>query len=324
MRQAGRYLPEYRQLRSRATGFLELCLNPAFAAEATMQPLRRYGMDAAILFSDILLVPHALGQEVAYRDGEGPVLDRIERAADLALLEPGRMLARLEPVFETVRKVVGNLGPETTLIGFAGAPWTVAAYMVEGAASRDFRRVKSWAYSDAPGFAALIELLTDATTEFLGGQIEAGAETVQLFDSWAGVLAAPAFGRWVLEPTARIVSALKRRFPRHPIIGFPRGAGLLYERYVETTGIDAIGCDSTVPACVARDRFQSRLPVQGNLDPVMLLAGPAALAQAVEDLWRVLGQGAYVFNLGHGVLAETPPEAVAVLAGLLRNLAPTG
>jgi uroporphyrinogen decarboxylase len=322
MRQAGRYLPEYRELRGRAADFMELCLSPALAAEATMQPVRRFGMDAAIIFSDILMVPYALGRGVVFREGEGPLLEPIESARELCRLEGQPVHSRLERVFEAVRRVAGGLDRETALIGFSGAPWTLAVYLVEGAPSRDFRRVKTWAYGDAPGFAALIEIVSEAAIAFLCGQIEAGAEAVQLFDSWAGVLPAGAFERWVIEPTARIVAAVKRRHPHHPIIGYPRGAGLLYERYVGETGIDAIACDTAVPTSYARASLQTRLPVQGNLDPVMLFAGEEALLEAVEGLWRVLGKAPYVFNLGHGVLAQTPPEAVAALAAILRKLAP--
>jgi uroporphyrinogen decarboxylase len=317
MRQAGRYLPEYRAIRAKARDFVELCLSPALAAELTLQPVRRYGMDAAILFSDIPLLPHALGQGLTYREGEGPVLEPIEDHTGIARLDLRRVIPRLEPVFEAVRRVAAALGPETTLIGFAGSPWTVVTYMVEGGASRDFRRVKSWAYRDIEGFGALIELLVEGTVDFLAAQMAAGAEVVQLFDSWAGILPEPAFGRWVIEPTRRIVAALKHRFPDHPIIGFPRGAGLLYERYITETGVDGVGLDAMVPAGYARSRLQQLATVQGNLDPVLLIAGGAALESAVKELCRTLGGGPFVFNLGHGVLPETPPENVEALACLL-------
>ena len=317
MRQAGRYLPEYRAIRARAHDFVELCLSPALAAELTLQPVRRYGMDAAILFSDIPLLPHALGQGLTYREGEGPVLEPIENHTGIERLDLRRVIPRLEPVFEAVRRVAAALGPETALIGFAGSPWTVATYMVEGGASKDFRRVKSWAYRDIEGFGALIELLVVGTIDFLAAQMEAGAEVVQLFDSWAGILPEPAFGRWVIEPTRRIVAALKRRFPDHPIIGFPRGAGLLYERYITETGVDGISLDAMVPPGCARSRLQPLATVQGNLDPVLLITGGAALESAVKELCQTLGGGPFVFNLGHGVLPETPPENVEVLASLL-------
>ena len=317
MRQAGRYLPEYRQIRAKARDFVELCLNPALAAELTLQPIRRYGMDGAVLFSDILMLPHALGQKLAYHEGLGPVLEPIEDHGGIARLDLDRAISRLEPVLETVQRVSEALGPRTALIGFAGSPWTVATYMVEGGSSKDFRRVKSWAYRDPQGFGALIEVLIEGTIEHLAGQIEAGAELVQLFDSWAGILPEAEFTRWVIEPTRQIVTALKRRFPDCPVIGFPRGAGLLYERYVTESGVDAIGLDAAVPASYARDRLQRLVPIQGNLDPVLLHLGGAALEKAVRELRRALGGGPYVFNLGHGVLPDTPPENVATLARLL-------
>lgn len=320
MRQAGRYLPEYRAIRAKARDFIELCLTPALAAELTLQPVRRYHMDAAILFSDIPLVPHALGQALTYREGEGPVLDPIEDFAGIARLKLGQIKSRLEPVFEAVQRVAAALGPETTLIGFAGSPWTIATYMVEGGASKDFRRVKSWAYRDADGFGALIDLLVEGTVDFLAAQMTAGAEVVQLFDSWAGILPEPAFERWVIEPTKHIVAALKRRFPDHPIIGFPRGAGLLYERYITETGVNGVGLDTMVPAGYARSRLQQFATVQGNLDPVLLIAGGAALESAVKELCRTLSGGPFVFNLGHGVLPETPPANVEALASLLAGL----
>ena len=317
MRQAGRYLPEYRAIRAKAKDFVELCLTPALAAEVTLQPVKRYLMDGAILFSDILLVPHALGQKLTFREGEGPILEPIENSSSIAGLDPSQVVPRLEPVFETIGRVAASLGPHTALIGFAGAPWTVATYMVEGGSSRDFRRVKSWAYRDAEGFDALIGILVDSTTKFLTAQIEAGAEVVQLFDTWAGVLPETAFGRWVIEPTRTIVTALKQRFPDHPIIGFPRGAGLLYERYITETGVDGIGLDTMVPAGYARERLQPLAMLQGNLDPILLITGGSSLEAAVRELCRSLGGGPFVFNLGHGVLPETPPENVEALARLL-------
>jgi uroporphyrinogen decarboxylase len=317
MRQAGRYLPEYRAVRAKARDFVELCLTPMLAAELTLQPVRRYRMDGAILFSDILMLPHALGQNLTFREGEGPILEPIDNSKGIARLDPAQVVPRLGPVFETIDRVAAALDPQTTLIGFAGAPWTVATYMVEGGSSRDFRRVKSFAYSDAEGFDALIGLLSESTISLLAAQIEAGAEVLQLFDSWAGILPEGAFERWVIEPTRDIVAALKRRFPDHPIIGFPRGAGLLYERYITETGIDGIGLDSMVPAGHARERLQPFATVQGNLDPVLLVTGGPPLETAVRELCRALCGGPFVFNLGHGVLPETPPENVAVLARLL-------
>ncbi|HEV7995557.1 MAG TPA: uroporphyrinogen decarboxylase [Stellaceae bacterium] len=317
MRQAGRYLPEYRAVRARASDFVELCLTPGLAAELTMQPVRRYGMDAAILFSDILLLPHALGQKLTFRDGEGPVLEPVAGNAGVALLDGAHAVSRLEPVLEAVRQVRASLGPQTALIGFAGAPWTVATYMVEGGVSRDFRQVKAWAYGDPQGFAALIEVLIEATIELLAAEIAAGAEIVQLFDSWAGILPEAAFARWIIAPTARIVAALRGRQPDCPIIGFPRGAGVLYERYTAETGVDAVALDTMVSAGFAGARLRPLATVQGNLDPVLLLTGGAALESAVRDMRRAFSGGPWVFNLGHGVLPQTPTENVSVLAGLL-------
>ena len=314
MRQAGRFLPEYRQLRARARDFVDFCLTPALAAEATLQPVRRFGMDAAILFADILLVPQALGQKVEFGE-DGPLLAALDADDGIAGLHPSE-LGSLEPVYETVRLVRVGLPSQTALIGFAGSPWTVATYMVEGGASRDFRRVKAWAYRDTVGFSALIDLIAEATITYLSGQVAAGAEAVQLFDSWAGVLCEVEFERWVIAPTRRITAALKERFPSLPIIGFPRGAGALYEHYASRSGVGAIGLDTAVPLGFAGE-LQSRIVVQGNLDPVALLVGGAALEDAVSRLRRGLAGGSFVFNLGHGVLPQTPPENVAVLARLL-------
>jgi uroporphyrinogen decarboxylase len=317
MRQAGRYLPEYRAVRAKASDFVELCLTPTLATEVTLQPVRRFGMDGAILFSDILMLPYALGQKLTFREGEGPILEPIRESTDVARLDPEHVVPRLGPIFETIARVAAGLGPQTTLIGFAGAPWTVATYMVEGGSSRDFHRVKSWAYGDAEDFEALISLLSESTINLLAAQIEAGAEVVQLFDSWAGILAEPAFERWVIKPTRGIVTGLKRRFPNHPIIGFPRGAGLLYERYITETGVDGIGLDQMVPLTHAHERLQPLIPVQGNLDPVLLMTGGVPLDRAVRELRQALGSSPFVFNLGHGVLPETPPENVKALARLL-------
>ncbi|MBV9018884.1 MAG: uroporphyrinogen decarboxylase [Alphaproteobacteria bacterium] len=316
MRQAGRYLPEYRALRARARDFIDFCLSPALAAEATLQPVRRFGMDAAILFADILLLPQALGQKLTFGE-EGPQLDPITDRSGINRFRADHIGARLEPVCETIQRCRGALPAETALIGFAGSPWTVATYMVEGGASRDFLRAKSWAYRDPVGFQALIDLLTEATIAYLAMQISAGAEVVQLFDSWAGALAEDGFERWVVLPTRRITTTLKERFPGVLIIGFPRGAGLLYERYAAESGVTAISLDTGVPKDFARDRLQPRLPLQGNLDPVLLVTGGKPLESAVRELRAALGGGPYVFNLGHGVLPQTPPENVAALARLL-------
>jgi len=318
MRQAGRYLPEYRKVRAGVSGFLELCYTPELAVEVSLQPIRRYGLDAAILFSDILVVPDALGQEVAFREGEGPVLEPIRSAEAIARLRPEGIHDRLAPVYETVRRLAASLPPEIALIGFAGAPWTVATYMVEGGTSRNFHRIQLWAYRDPAGFARLIDCLVAATIEYLSAQIAAGVEIVQLFDSWAGVLPESGFERWVVAPTARIVTALRQRHPSVPIIGFPRGAGLLYPRYFAATGVSAVSLDTTVPLAFARDALQRLGAVQGNLDPLLLVSGGVAMKAATRAIVDALGEGPFIFNLGHGIVPETPPEHVAELVRLVR------
>jgi uroporphyrinogen decarboxylase len=312
MRQAGRYLPEYRAVRAKAGDFVTLCLTPELAAEVTLQPIRRFGMDAAILFSDILLVPRGLGQRLSF-ENDGP---RLEPVSDVKAFRTFDAAMVIE-VAEAARRVRAELPDRVALIGFSGAPWTVATYMVEGGTSRDFQRVKAWAYRDPAGFAELIERIAQATVEFLALQIEGGVEVVQLFDSWAGALSPEGFERWVIAPTKRVVKALKARFPRIPIIGFPRGAGLFYQYYAIETGVDAVSLDTAMPPAFARDRLQSRVAVQGNLDPVLLLTGGDAMRQTVREMCAVLGTGPYIFNLGHGILPETPPEHVAELAAVL-------
>ena len=318
MRQAGRYLPEYREIRNQAGGFLDLCFSPKLACEVTLQPIRRYGMDAAILFSDILIVPYGLGQGVAFKEGEGPVLDPVRNASDLSRLSLDGFHERVAPVYETVSRIAEALPKETTLIGFAGSPWTVATYMAEGGGSKEFVAVKRWAYGDPEGFGQLIDLLVEATVSYLSRQVEAGAEVLQLFDSWAGALPEPGFRRWCIEPTIRIVAALKARYPDIPIIGFPRGAGTLYVPYATETGIDAVSLDTTVSVAWAAEALQSKLPVQGNLDPILLVAGGDALDREVERILSGFSGGAHIFNLGHGVTQTTPPETVERLARRLR------
>jgi uroporphyrinogen decarboxylase len=322
MRQAGRYLPEYRELRQRVPGFLDLCFNPALAAEATLQPIRRYALDGAILFSDILVVAYGLGRPVSFREGEGPVLDPLRSAAELSALSLEGFGERVAPVYETVRRVATVLSSSTTLIGFAGAPWTVATYMVEGGTSRDFATVRRWALGDPQSFAKLIDQVTEATIRYLAAQIAAGAEAVQLFDSWAGVLPEHAFRRWVIEPTRRIVAALKDTAPSVPVIGFPRGAGLMYRAYFAETGVNALGLDTMVPLAIARKALQPMGPVQGNLDPLLVVIGGEAMEKAAQDVLQALRDGPFVFNLGHGLVPETPPEHVAALVELVRRPPP--
>jgi uroporphyrinogen decarboxylase len=324
MRQAGRYLSEYRALRAKVPDFLSFCLTPDLAVEATLQPVRRFGFDAAILFSDILVVPHALGQRVGFSAGEGPQLEPVRSRSAIDALKSDGVTERIAPVFETIRRVKAALDSKTALIGFAGAPWTVASYMVEGGGTRDFTHVKRLAFADPKTFSAMIDRLTHATIRYLAAQIAAGVEVVQLFDSWAGVLPEPAFRRWVIEPTTAIVTALHGRFPGIPIIGFPRGAGLMLEAYVSETGVDAVSCDAGVPLSWARDHLQAHRPVQGNLDPVHLLAGGTAMSEATSSILATLGGGPLVFNLGHGILPETPPEHVQALVDLVRQSVPGG
>ena len=317
MRQAGRYLPEYRALRAEKGGFLELAMDSEAAAEITLQPVRRFGFDGAILFSDILIVPHALGQDLRFEEGEGPRLS--PPLVDKALAALTRGPERLEPIYRTVEKVKSQLPAATTLLGFAGSPWTVATYMVAGRGSRDQAEARLAAYADPEAFAALIGAIVEMTIDYLSGQIRAGAEAVQLFDSWAGSLAPDPFERWVIAPTARIVAALKARHPEAPVIGFPKGAGAKLAAYARETGVDALGLDETIdPAWAARE-LPERLPLQGNLDPVALLAGGAALEKAVARILSSLQGRPHIFNLGHGIIKETPIAHVEQLLALVRS-----
>ncbi|HTU09343.1 MAG TPA: uroporphyrinogen decarboxylase [Allosphingosinicella sp.] len=321
MRQAGRYLPEYRALRAEKGGFLELVNDSDAAAEVTLQPIRRFGFDGAILFSDILIVPHALGQDLRFEAGEGPRLS--PRLADALLGDLEAVPARLEPVYRTVEKVKSALPAETTFLGFAGSPWTVATYMVAGQGSRDQAEARQAAYADPEAFAALVAALEAMTVDYLSGQIRAGVEAVQLFDSWSGSLAPTQFERWVIAPTARIVAALKARHPDVPVIGFPKGAGAKLAAYARETGVDAVGLDETVDPDWAHDALPAGLPVQGNLDPLALLAGGEALETAVGRILSSLAERPHIFNLGHGIIKETPISHVERLLALVRR-APAG
>ena len=319
MRQAGRYLPEYRATRAEAGDFLSLCYNPELAVEVTLQPIRRYHMDAAILFSDILVIPDALGQPLAYKEGEGPLLEPVRNTADLDRLETGRVVEHLQPVFETIKGLRRELPSDVTLIGFAGAPWTVATYMVEGKGSRDFANAKSWAFTDEAGFSRLINMLVDATTDYLLAQIEAGAEVIQIFDTWAGALSETEFHKWCIEPVRRIVAALKAVHPDIPVIGFPRGAGAGYASFAADTGVNAVSLDTSVPLEWARDQVQTSCAVQGNLDPLLVVAGGEAMRSEARRILKTLGDGPFIFNLGHGFVPQTPPEHVAELSELIRD-----
>ena len=322
MRQAGRYLPEYRAVREQAGGFLSLCYNPDFATEVTLQPIRRFGFDAAILFSDILVVPHALGQKVWFAEGEGPRLEPINSGAELATLRPERVDEHLAPVYQTVRQLRAALPAETALIGFCGAPWTVATYMAAGRGSTDQQPARMWAYRDPEGFGQLIDLLTDVSIGYLSKQISCGANIVQVFDSWAGSLPDDEFDRWCLRPAIRIVAELNRRHPNVPVILFPRGAGLNTIRYAAMTGANAIGCDTAQPLTVLRETLAAAGagPVlQGNLDPMLLVTGGEAMRTRVRAILAEMAGHLFIFNLGHGIVPETPPDHVAELVRLVRE-----
>lgn len=318
MRQAGRYLPEYRELRKEAGSFLDLVYNPAQAAEVTMQPLRRFGMDAAILFSDILVVPHALGQDVRFEAGEGPRLEALKNESDFSILDLSMVEKRTAAVFETVARVRSMMAEEfmdkTALIGFCGSPWTVICYMIQGGSSRDFDAPRHWAMHDPDSFRKLVDIVVEASCIYLAGQIRAGAEVIQLFESWAGLLDSDEFAQWVTEPTKKIRSFLKTNFPDIPVIGFPRGAGVLTLPYARETGVDCIGVDQTVDPFWAAENLMPIVPVQGNLDPMRLLAGGKPLLEGMDRVYQAFAGKPFVFNLGHGVIKETKPEHVRVLA----------
>ncbi|WOK38292.1 uroporphyrinogen decarboxylase [Sphingomonas sp. C3-2] len=317
MRQAGRYLPEYRALREQKGGFLELATDSETAAEITLQPIRRFGFDGAILFSDILMIPHALGQDLRFEAGEGPRLSPPLVDHALAALTP--VMERLEPVYETVRRVRADLPAQTTFLGFAGSPWTVATYMVAGQGSREQGETRRYAYRDPQAFEAIINAIADSTVDYLAKQIEAGVDAVQLFDSWSGSLSPAQFERWVIAPTVRIVDALRQRHPDTPIIGFPKGAGGKLPAYARETGVNAVGLDETVDPVWAAANLPANLPVQGNLDPLALIAGGSALESAVARILDALGDRPHIFNLGHGILPDTPIAHVEQLLGLVRR-----
>ncbi len=319
MRQAGRYLPEYRKIRATAKDFLQFCYTPDLAVEVTLQPLRRYGMDAAILFSDILVVPDALGQKVQFREGEGPVLEPVDSPEKLSCLSIGRLRGHLAPVYETVHQLSREIPQQTTLIGFAGSPWTVAVYMVEGRGGTGCGKIRAWAHRAPDDLQKLIDLLVEATAVHLVQQVENGVEVIQLFDSWAGVLGESQFRRWVIAPTAALVGRLRQACPDVPIIGFPRGAGLMYEAFANLSGVDAIGIDSAVPVDWAAANLQGKSTVQGNLDNQALVVGGKALEMETRRILEALAAGPFIFNLGHGVLQETPPEHVHRLVELIRG-----
>jgi len=318
MRQAGRYLPEYREVRARAGSFLDLCYSPKLAAEVTLQPIRRFDFDAAILFSDILVVPDALGRDVRFVQGDGPQLEPIT-ASDIADLDVVKARSGFSPVYETVAEVRQKLGAEKTLIGFCGAPWTVATYMIAGHGTPDQGPARLLAAREPETLDRLVDVLVSVSSDYLIGQLKAGADVVQIFDSWASVLDEVGFHRWCIRPTAAIVRQVRDAVPDAKFIGFPKGAGLMLPAYVEETGVDAVGLDWTVPLGFARDEIQSRVAVQGNLDPLVLLAGGSSLDIAVDRIMTTLGDGKFIFNLGHGIVPATPIEHVEQLVKRVRN-----
>lgn len=322
MRQAGRYLPEYQEVRVKAGGFLDLVYNPHLASEVTIQPVRRFGFDAAILFSDILTVPQVLGTKVRFEDGEGPRLEPVLPENTARLRERNPDISALSPIFETVALTREGLVREgygsTALIGFAGAPWTVACYMIEGGSSESYEKAQFWAHNHQGNLQELIDVLSDVTAEYLIRQVAAGAEVLQIFDSWAGLLTqAEDFRRWVIAPTKKIIGRVHQVYPDIPVIGFPRAAGPHYKIYIEEAGVQAVGLDQHVTMMKAR-RYQSLMPVQGNLDPEILRTGEG-LEPAVQLILEELGAGPHIFNLGHGIIKETPPEHVARLVSLIRG-----
>ncbi|MFO1038867.1 MAG: uroporphyrinogen decarboxylase [Geminicoccaceae bacterium] len=320
MRQAGRYLPEYRAIRASVPSFLDLCYRPDLATEVTLQPIRRYGFDGAILFSDILVVPDALGASVRFVEGEGPRLEPTRTAAEIDRLDPSRLHGHLAPVYETLRRLSEALPPEVTLLGFAGAPWTLAAYMVEGGSGSDFLLSRKLARTDPALFGKLIDILTDAVTSFLIAQVDAGAQAVQLFDSWAGVLAPDEREKWSVAPIRKIIAGLREARPDVPVVAFPRAVGAGYLAYAGI-GAAALSLDTTVPVeWAAKHLGAQSLCLQGNLDPTALLAPVPALLDAAKRVIEGMGDRPFVFNLGHGVVPETPPDNVAALVGYLKSL----
>ena len=317
MRQAGRYLPEYRELRKKAGGFLDLCYNPDFATEVTLQPIRRFGFDAAILFADILLVPQALGMDLWFAEGEGP---RLTPITDVSTLKPVEDIHEtLNPVYETVRRLSSELPAETTLIGFAGAPWTVATYMIAGRGTPDQGPARRLMYENPVAFSAIIDRVTDATIEYLAKQVEAGAEVIKIFDSWAGALGGSQFERYALQPAVKIATELKLRFPGLPIIGFPRGSGGGYIPFANSGAFDALAMDTSIPAEWARDVLQPKVAVQGNLDPMHMVTGGQALEDETKRLLDILGGGRYIFNLGHGITPDGDPRNMEKMLNIIRG-----
>jgi uroporphyrinogen decarboxylase len=318
MRQAGRYLPEYRELRTKVDTFLDLCYSPALAAEVTMQPLRRFDLDAAILFSDILVIPDALGQKVTFLEGEGPRLEPVT-VGQIKTFKPERVVGHLGVVLETLSRVEAALSPEKALIGFCGSPWTVATYMIGGKGSPDQAAAKSFAWREPEAFAHLLEVLVEASAAYLIAQLKGGADVVQLFESWAGNLDDQAFIRWVIEPNRKIVEKVRAAVPGAPIIGFPRGAGAMFQDFAGLTGISMVGLDTAIPARRADDVLPAGFGVQGNLDPLRLIAGGVQMEERVAEIIGALKDRPHVFNLGHGILPETPIAHVSRLVEIVKG-----
>ena len=320
MRQAGRYLPEYRASRAKAGSFLDLCYNPDFAVEVTLQPIRRFDFDVSILFSDILVVPHALGRDLRFEEGRGPLMTPIapSEVEGLSDIDPSAFHVNLAPVYETVRRLRGELPERTTLLGFCGAPWTVATYMIAGHGTPDQAPARLFAFSDPGAMRSLLSTLAERSADYLIRQIEAGADAVQIFDSWAGVLDEEMFAMCCIEPVRRMVERVRAVFPETPIIGFPRGAGSLYDDYRERTGVTALGLDWSVSSAQAK-RLQRDGAVQGNLDPLRLQAGGAALEDGVASVLKTFADGPFIFNLGHGVTQHTPVAHVGKMVELVRE-----
>jgi uroporphyrinogen decarboxylase len=319
MRQAGRYLPEYRETRAKTDSFLGLCFNPKLAAEVTLQPIRRFGFDAAILFSDILVVPYALGQRVSFEEGSGPKLDALDDPSALQRLRQDIDHTAIAPVYETIARVRQELLADVALLGFCGAPWTVATYMIGGRGTVDQAPARRFAYQYPDAFAELVDLLVEASASYLIRQFEAGVDAVQIFDTWAGILPDGEFRKWCIEPNARIVAAVRKHFADAKIIGFPRGAGTKLGQYITGIPIDAVGLDWMVDLSFARKEIQTLRPVQGNLDPLVLLIGGEALDRAVDAILEALARRPFIFNLGHGVLPETPVAHVERLVARVRG-----
>lgn len=318
MRQAGRYLPEYKKVRATTNSFLEFCYTPEKAAEVTVQPIKRFDFDAAILFSDILVVPDALGQEVWFEEGFGPRLTPVDLQKP-SLDGPEEALKRLEPVFQAIELVRADLDPKKALLGFCGAPWTVATYMIAGRGKEDQLKARQAILANTAACTALFDLLVETSIAYLSEQIRRGVDAVQIFDTWAGSLDDLAFDTWVTEPTRRIVAGVKANHPDVPVVGFPKSVGLRLERYVERTGIDAVGLDSGVPLEFARDVLQKRVCVQGNVDPLRLIAGGDALMESVDAAMNALCDGPFIFNLGHGITPETPIDHVHAMVDRVRS-----